>query len=97
MPKAPAPRTPTVREPVQVYLAADDSALLHRLTQETGLSKAEVLRRGVRSFARDHGTASPMLQFIESGDAHGWPRAAALDHDAVLAESYAAPTSRKRR
>ncbi len=92
MPKNPR----TVREPVQVYLAADDSALLHRRTQETGLSKAEVLRRGVRSFARDQGTASPMLQFIELGDAHGWPRAAAVDHDAVLAESYR-PVARKRR
>jgi len=92
MPKNPR----TVREPVQVYLAADDSALLLRLTQETGLSKAEVLRRGVRSFARDQGTASPMLQFIESGDARGWPRAAAANHDAVLAESYR-PATRKRR
>lgn len=97
MRKSPAPRTPAVREPVQVYLAADDSALLQRLTQETGLSKAEVLRRGVRSFARDQGTASPMLQFIESGDAHGWPRAAAVDHDAVLAESYATPSKRRRK
>jgi hypothetical protein len=96
MPKTPSPRPGAVREPVQVWLAADDSALLHRLTQETGLSKAEVLRRGVRSFARDQGTTSPMLQFIDAGDAAGWPRAAAANHDAVLAESYVSP-KRKRR
>ena len=94
MPKPPPPRT--IREPVQVYLAPDDSALLHRLTQETGLSKAEVLRRGLRSFARDQGATSPMLQFVESGDAQGWPRAAAVNHDAVLAESFE-PPKRKRR
>jgi len=98
MPKPPAPCTSprTIREPVQVYLAADDSALLHRLTVETGLSKAEILRRGVRSFARDQGTTSPMLQFVESSDAQGWPRAAAINHDAVLAESHVLP-KRKRR
>ena len=96
MAKTPAPRTRAVREPVQVYLAADDSALLHRLTVETGLSKAEVLRRGVRSFARDQGTASPMLHFVDTSDAQGWPRAAAVNHDALLAESYGSP-KRKRR
>ncbi|MEK7239049.1 MAG: hypothetical protein AAB224_00545 [Gemmatimonadota bacterium] len=96
MPKTPAPRTRTIREPVQVYLAADDSALLHRLTVETGLSKAEVLRRGVRSFARDQGTTSPMLQFVDTGDGQGWPRAAAVNHDALLAESYGSPRRKHR-
>ena len=36
-------RSSHVREPVQVYLAPDDSALLNRLAEETGLSKAEIL------------------------------------------------------
>lgn len=94
--KDPALRPRTVREPVQVYLAADDSALLNHLTQETGLSKAEILRRGVRSFAREQEVASPMLQFIESNDEKGWPRAAAANHDAVLAESYLAPRRKPR-
>lgn len=96
MSKTPTPRPRAVREPVQVYLAADDSALLRRLTHETGLSKAEILRRGMRGFARDQGSASPMLQFVDEGDAKGWPRLAAAGHDAILAESYRAP-SRKRR
>jgi hypothetical protein len=89
MPKIPRPAKPkAVREPVQVYLAPDDRDLLMRLSAESGLSKAEVLRRGVRSYAREQGTASPMLQFLTESDASGWPRAAAVDHDAVLAESY---------
>ena len=44
-------RPDSVREPVQVYLAADDRDLLNRLAEETGLTKAEILRRGVRKGA----------------------------------------------
>ena len=53
-----------VREPVQAYLASDDAALLSRLAAATGLSKAEVLRRGIRAFAREQDVPSPMLAFI---------------------------------
>ena len=78
-----------VREPVQVYLAPDDSALLNRLATETGLPKAEILRRGVKSYAREHGGAvTPMLRFLAESGANGWPGAAAEDHDAVLADAY---------
>jgi hypothetical protein len=97
MPKKPAHKTATrssqppaaVREPVQVYLAPDDSAILARLADSTGLSKAEVLRRGIRSLAREQGASAPMLGFLrETADA-GWPASGiAGDHDAVLAESY---------
>ena len=62
MPKRP----PSVlREPVQAYLAPDDATLLARLADATGLSKAEVLRRGIRAFAREQDTVSPMLAFIK--------------------------------
>ena len=37
-----------VREPVQVYLDAGDRDLLESLARSTGLSKAELLRRGLR-------------------------------------------------
>jgi len=40
-----------VREPVQVYLDAPDLALLDTLSTQTGLAKAEVLRRGLRRLA----------------------------------------------
>jgi len=85
-----------VREPVQVYLAADDSDLLNRLAGETGLSKAEILRRGVRSYAREQGGDSPMLRFLNEGGADGWPGAVAASHDAVLADSYKAPAKKRR-
>ena len=86
------PRKPSVvREPVQVYLAGDDVALLFRLTNETGLSKAEILRRGLRSFGALHGGVSPMLQFIDSSDTQGWGDNVAAQHDDVLAEEYLAP------
>jgi hypothetical protein len=37
-----------VREPVQVYLDRSDRDLLDTLADQTGLSKAELLRRGLR-------------------------------------------------
>ena len=78
-----------VREPVQVYLASDDSALLSRLVAETGLSKAEILRRGVRSFAREQaGDTSPMLRFVAETSAEGWPDDVAASHDDVLSDAY---------
>ena len=86
MPRTPRPRA--VREPVQVYLATDDSELLARLATETGLSKAEVLRRGVRSFAREQTGESPMLRFVTETSSGDWPQKVAKEHDAVLAESY---------
>ena len=85
-----------VREPVQVYLATDDRDLLNRLADETGLSKAEILRRGVRSFAREQGGESPMLRFVSESTPGGWPESAAAAHDDVLAEEYRAPNERPR-
>ena len=86
-----------VREPVQAYFAADDSALLSFLATDTGLSKAEVLRRGVRSFAREHGGVSPMLRFIAETGAGAWPANVAATHDDVLADAYRAPHKKKPR
>lgn len=40
-----------VREPVQVYLDAADRSLLEQVARQTGLSRAEVLRRGLRQLA----------------------------------------------
>jgi hypothetical protein len=42
-----------VREPVQVYLDASDRALLEEMAGRTGLSRAEILRRGLRRVADD--------------------------------------------
>ena len=96
MPKN-SPRKPTsIREPVQVYLGQDDRDLLNRLVAETGLTKAEILRQGMRSFAREQGGASPMLRFIAESAQGDWPEGVAEKHDEILAESYRG-SARKRR
>lgn len=101
MPKRPVPppasRPRLAREPVQVYLAPDDSALLKHLTAESGLSKAEILRRGMRSYAREHGELSPMLRFLAESGGEESPAGVAADHDAVLADAYRGAPRRKRR
>jgi hypothetical protein len=85
------PRKPgLVREPVQVYLAGDDISLMAHLASETGLSKAEILRRGLRSFGALYGGDSPMLLFVDSANQAGWGSDVAARHDDVLAEEYLA-------
>lgn len=92
------PKPPkAVREPAQVYLASDDSELLARLALDTGLSKAEVMRQGIRSFSREQaGSTSPMLQFVEECSVGEWPTDVADNHDAELAKFYR-PASRKKK
>lgn len=56
-----------VREPLQVYLNQDERQLLDRMAEEEDLSRAEVLRRGLRAYAAEVGAnTSPMLAFAES-------------------------------
>lgn len=50
MPRSRSPRR--VREPVQAYLDEADRALLEQVAERTGLSRAEILRRGLRAFAQ---------------------------------------------
>lgn len=46
-------RNPRVREPVQVYLDPHDRSLLDELSERSGLSRAELLRRGLRRLAAE--------------------------------------------
>jgi hypothetical protein len=96
MPKRSSPSPRSVREPVQVYLETDDSALLARVAASAGLSKAEVMRRGMRAFARELDLESPMLRFVTESGAGEWPTGVAADHDSVLAESYMGPRAKRR-
>ena len=48
-----AKRKSRVREPVQVYLDEADRELLELTASTSGLSRAEVLRRGLRKLAED--------------------------------------------
>jgi len=42
-----------VREPVQAYLGAEDAELLARVAERLSLSKAEVIRQGIRRMAQE--------------------------------------------
>ena len=52
-------RPDRVREPVQVYLDRRDRDLLENLAAKTSLSRAEVLRRALRRFAREELSERP--------------------------------------
>lgn len=102
MPRKPRAKPETVREPIQVYLTIDDRALLDRASAASGLSRAEVLRRGLRQFggavvAEPH----PVIGFLESMASGTWPADmpddVGLRHDDVLADTYRiSPTPEKR-
>jgi hypothetical protein len=82
-----------VREPIQVYLTAEERRELDRLAEEHGLSRAEVLRRGIQSFARERAERrSPMLDLVEELAAMPVPegyRPNTAEHvDDHLVESY---------
>lgn len=101
-------RTPkVVKEPVQVYLDRGDRAILDRVSAAAGLSRAEVLRRGLRSYAAQQQGIGPVEQFMRKLAASEWPADTptdlGLNHDKYLAEIYAdthesgAPRPRTRR
>ena len=83
-------RRPTsVREPVQVYLDRADKDLLDRLAARSGLSQAEVLRRGVRRLAESELADRPPGWSLDRltgalGDDPSLPRDLAAKHDAYL-------------
>ena len=88
------PKSTGVREPVQVYMDAPDRSLLEQAAIASGLSRAEVLRRGLHRFAAELlADASPALAFLESA-ASVVPIAPAPDvaarHDEYLADWEAA-------
>jgi hypothetical protein len=79
-----------VREPVQVYLEAPDLDLLMRLGSTTGLTKAELLRRGLRRLASDELTERKpgwSLDVLEAALGTGQPPDLAARHDHYLAEA----------
>lgn len=74
-----------------MYLAAPDRALLDRVAKKAGVSRAEVLRRGVRRLAADVlADENPMLSFIEQMSSTKWPAGTPADvaerHDVYLTE-----------
>lgn len=90
----PKPSGARVREPIQVYMTSEERRLLDRLAKAHRLSRAEVLRRGLRSFARESAgearevSDSPMLRFLEAMRGADWPEDVGRDHDRHLEEAY---------
>jgi len=78
-----------VSEPLQIYITADERRMLDSLAAETGLSRAEILRRGLRTFAAERaGEGGPMQELLLSLRAAKWPTDIASDHDEHLARAY---------
>jgi hypothetical protein len=91
----------SVREPIQVYLTQADRELLDRASAAAGLSRAEVLRRGLRQYggavlAEPH----PVIAFLQEMADGDWPADMPDDvgsrHDELLAESYGRSPARKK-
>ncbi|HUX32854.1 MAG TPA: CopG family transcriptional regulator [Gemmatimonadaceae bacterium] len=55
-----------VREPIQVYLTAEERAALDRAARELGVSRSEALRRGI-SAMRDSGTGGALRDLADAG------------------------------
>ncbi|MGH7664812.1 MAG: ribbon-helix-helix protein, CopG family [Gemmatimonadaceae bacterium] len=82
-------RNSRVREPIQIYILPDERRLLDWLANDTGLSRAEILRRGLRSFAAEHrGEEGPMQALLLSLRGDDWPADIASRHDDHLAGAH---------
>lgn len=78
-----------VSEPLQIYITTDERRMLDALARETGLSRAEILRRGLKAFAAERSGGVPPVQelLLSLRDAR-WPADIASHHDEHLARAY---------
>jgi hypothetical protein len=78
-----------VSEPLQIYISTDERRMLDALAEETGLSRAEILRRGLKAFAAERaGEGGPMQELLLSLREAKWPTDIASHHDEHLARAY---------
>jgi hypothetical protein len=78
-----------VRDPIQVYLTAAEREELDRLASVHRISRAEVLRRGIRSFGLESAAGkSPVLDLMSELKGNDWPADLASGHDSHLADAY---------
>lgn len=78
-----------VREPVQVYLDRADRSLLEEVATRTGLSRAEILRRGLRRVSEEllaeSGPGSSFERLVGAlGDDPELPSDLSVRHDEYL-------------
>lgn len=92
----PKPRKPAtaVREPIQVYLTEQDRGLLDRAAKSAGLSRAEVLRLGLRRIGTELlASENPVPAFLKKMAEGDWPAEMPTDvgarRDDYLADIYA--------
>ncbi|MCC6929832.1 MAG: hypothetical protein IT359_12700 [Gemmatimonadaceae bacterium] len=95
----PTPRR--VREPVQAYLETDDAELLASLAERLSVSKAEVIRQGIRRMAQELELAqrpgAGLSGLLGSLDvARDVPPDLAARHDEYLYAEPSAPTQLRR-
>jgi dsRNA-specific ribonuclease len=76
-----------VREPIQVYLTEHERATLERLAGDLGVSRAEVLRRGIDALAARRGESffDAFDALIGAVDQPQGPTDVAERHDEYLA------------
>lgn len=89
-------RSSHVREPIQVYLDRKERARLDRLARELGVSRAEVLRRGLQSLEQHEARAfyemfEPLIGAFSNPEA---PTDLAENHDEYLAQDLEAGITR---
>jgi hypothetical protein len=81
-------RPKRVREQAVVYLGSGDRELLERLAEETGLSRTELFRRGLRRLAEEllekHSPGSSLDHLIDTAGGTDFPPDVAERHDAYL-------------
>lgn len=78
-----------VKEPLQIYMASDERRLLDQLSEATGLSRAEILRQGLRQFAMLRaGSGGPMETLMRSLREKPFAPDIATSHDDHLARAY---------
>ena len=82
------PPRKSVREPLQVYLSPDERERLDRIADLLGVSRAEVLRRGIEAVARDAyaDVTDPLDGLVGRFDAPEVPPDLAARHDDYLAD-----------
>lgn len=56
-----------VREPIQVYLTPEERAELDRAALAMGVSRSEVLRRGISAVESPHRYEGPLGALVERG------------------------------
>jgi hypothetical protein len=92
-------RSKRVREPIQVYLDGGERAALDRLARALGVSRAEVLRRGLDALDRGRRVSvyqalAPLVGAFQSP--HG-PTDLAERHDDYLGRERPARSAKSRR